>query len=397
MEKKTRRKTIICLSIFSAICVAMLISLAFSAKIEKTFGLKKTKVDNCTFRFDVIDVGQGAASLVTFETGEHMLIDAGTNSSEKSLVSYLKNLKISTIEYFVITHSDNDHTGGADAVYENFEIVKTYRPFILAENEMFNEDPLQPYKSDMDVIGVSDWIECVRLMYAETYTKNGETHESEVEVISDMSFVICGTSGVRFFWPKSTEESISPLCETLGYVSEKCTSINNYSPIMLLTYYDIEIVITGDADDSVEKKVLTALEARGDLDLISNIDIYVAGHHGSNYSSCKKFLETLLPSYVVVQCGNSSKHPHENFVSRLQSVWKDNLKTGEFLRTDKNKNVVFKFDGSDASNIKQDVLYSGDGISNQVRWWQIVVCTISVAAVLFIVPIIPKRRHRRRR
>ena len=402
MEKKTWRKVIICLSIFLIICVGMLVSLAFSSKIEKAFGLKKTTVENCTFRYDVIDVGQGSASLVTFDNGEHMLIDAGTNSSEKTLVSYLKGLNITTIEYFVLTHSDSDHTGGADAIYENFGVVKTYRPFILAESENYEEDPLKPHESKMCVATTDDWAKCVQLMYSATYTKNGERIPSSVEIISDKVFEIKGTVGVRFFWPVSQgeyfEEKIPGKCKTSGYEIIKCDTTNDHSPIILINYYDIEIVVTGDASSSkVENKVIKALRESNSLNLISNVDIYVAGHHGSNSSSSKEFLEILLPSYIVVQCGNSDKHPHESFLSRVETVWKDNLKTGELYRTDKNSNIVFMFDGTNTEDIKVDVLYKGDKISNQVKWWQIVVCTISVSAVFLIVPIIPrKKRHKRR-
>ena len=393
MEKKTLRKIVICLSLFTVICAILLVSLAFSSKIETAFGLRKNTKTTCTFRYDIIDVGQGAASLVSFDNGKHMLIDAGTNSSEKALVKYLKDLKITKIDYFVITHSDNDHTGGADAIYNNFEVLKTYRPFILAENDNFSSDPLSNYKSDMLVCDTADWAKCVDLMYKEEYKHGGENVKSEVEVISDQVFEIIGTVGVRFFWPVSCGVQIDESYGTLGYKTEKCSTTNNYSPVIVITYFDIEIVVTGDADQSVENAVINNLIASDNIDLISDVDIYVAGHHGSNGSSGKSFLEVLLPKYIAVQCGQSEKHPHKNFLSRVSDVWKSNKIDGSLYRTDKNGSIVFMFDGTDNSNVKLIVLYD----DNSVYWWQIVVAAISFSAVFLIVPIIPKKKRRRHR
>ena len=403
MEKKTTRN-IILLSVFALITVAMLISLAFSGTIEKKLGLGRASsgiITKCTFKYDVIDVGQGAASLLTMENGEHILIDAGTNKSEGALVSYLNKLKINTIDCFVLTHSDNDHTGGADAIYENFEVVKTYRPYILAEKDDY-QDPLISHKTeDTTVVSSTDWAKCVQLMYSETYTKNGEQQESTVEIISDMCLpIISGGSSLRFFWPTAVGSYISeqvPGCnKTVGYQTEHCTSINNYSPIMLINYYNTSLVVTGDADESVEKKVVQNLEASDQIDLISKVDIYVAGHHGSNSSSCSVFLNVLVPKTIVVQCGNSKSHPHSKFLERIESVWQNNMVSGTLYRTDKNKDITFKFDGTDTNDIKMQTQYSGTAAKYDLKWWQIVLATISVFAVLLVVPIVPKRRRFRR-
>ena len=402
MEKKARLKIIICLLLFLFVCAGLLVSLAFSAKIEKRFGLTSEPTGSWDFRYDVIDVGQGAASLLTFDNGEHMLVDAGTNKSEKQLVAYLKNLNISVIDYFLLTHSDNDHTGGADEIYNNFEIKKTYRPFILAENaEYENVDPLEFCKTsyDMMIADTKDWAKCVELMYSETYTENGIEKLSEVEIVSDKTFLISGTVGVRCFWPTSVgekiEEQIPGKAKTVGYGTEKCSSYNNYSPCMVVTYYNKTIVITGDADQTTERDVIEILSAAGKLHYIQNVDVYVAGHHGSNTSSCKDFLEILLPSYVVVQCGTSTTHPHEKFLARLDDVWNAGMKSGVLYRTDKNSNIIFMFNRQSDNKASISSQYSGTATKHEVRWWQIVVCAISVSAALLIVPIIPRKKRRR--
>lgn len=410
MEKKNTRKYVICISLFLIITIALCVSLAFSSKIEARFGFDQrvgSINENAEFKIDFIDVGQGASCLISLPNGEHVLVDAGTNKSESYLVRYLKAKDIDTIDYFVLTHSDNDHTGGADKVYENFEIKKTFRPFILAASDSnTTSDPLSHYtslgESAVTTCTTTDWINCVELMYSEKYTQDGSSVGSTVEVISNQSLIMVSGVAIRFWWPVSTGEEVSQDVTlgkniTSGYVTEKCSSYNNYSPIISVTYYDFDMVITGDADSTVEKKVMANLEASGDLSFIQNVDIYVAGHHGSNSSSCKEFLTLLDADFIVVQCGNSKSHPHEKFLARVEEVWSESS-GGTLVRTDKNGDIVASCTyNQTTSKVDMGIAYSGDATKTSVKWWQVVVCGISVCAVVFLVPLVPKKRRRRAR
>lgn len=69
-----------------------------------------------------LDVGQGDSILIKSPEGRFMLIDAGTNEGGEELVNMLRSYNVETLDYFVLTHADADHVGGADDVLENFEV-----------------------------------------------------------------------------------------------------------------------------------------------------------------------------------------------------------------------------------------------------------------------------------
>ena len=96
-----------------------------------------TEVSNLVdLEIHIIDVGQGDSILIKIPDGKNVLIDAGDNSNsvKDKLESYFKENNIDTIDYLIATHSDNDHIGGMDRVFEVTEVKKVYRPYVRYEN-----------------------------------------------------------------------------------------------------------------------------------------------------------------------------------------------------------------------------------------------------------------------
>ena len=409
MERKTKIKIVTCLTLFFAITLGMLISLFYSQQIEIALGLTPAgtgTLKNYQFKVDIIDVGQGSSSLITLPTGENILIDAGTNSSEKQLIRYLNKQNISQIDYFIITHSDNDHTGGADAIFENFEVKEIYRPFILSKNDKYEEDndPLLFYSNvlgedSVTIVSGGDYAKCINLMYKETYTENGSQKQSKINICNENVLLPASTAILKMWSPKVIEgssdvyhENIDDRNLTYGKPTQKYSTTNNYSPIMTINFLSVTIVITGDASSVVEREVLSIIDD-DELESFKNCEVYVAGHHGSNSSSCEEFLSLLMPKYVAVQCGNSSSHPHADFLSRVESIWKDSNKTGTVLTTYNNGDIVFYYAASnDLKTVDKAVSYSGNANQIVTHWWQIVVTVIVVAAIFLLMPLIPKSK-----
>ena len=57
-----------------------------------------------------IYAGRGDCILMESE-GHYMLVDSGVNTETENIVTYLKSLGISKIDYVVSTHPDGDHVG----------------------------------------------------------------------------------------------------------------------------------------------------------------------------------------------------------------------------------------------------------------------------------------------
>lgn len=81
----------------------------------------------------VIDVGQGLAVLV--RTAHHALlfdagpaVEEGFDAGERAVVPALRALGVSRLHAMVISHADNDHAGGVDAVRDAFPVQAVLAP-----------------------------------------------------------------------------------------------------------------------------------------------------------------------------------------------------------------------------------------------------------------------------
>jgi competence protein ComEC len=72
-----------------------------------------------------------------------------------------------------------------------------------------------------------------------------------------------------------------------------------------------DFLLTGDMSAAKERRMLKNYE-------LPDIEILVAGHHGSKYSTTEDILEQLAPEYVCISVGsNSYGHPTEETLQRL--------------------------------------------------------------------------------
>ena len=101
---------------------------------------------------------------------------------------------------------------------------------------------------------------------------------------------------------------------------------NNLSLVTKLVYRDDSFLLTGDAEKQVEYRL-----AQDYVDLKS--DVLKIGHHGSNTSSVKYFLDKVGAKLSVIQVGeNSYGHPHKDVLERLSSM--------KVLRNDLNGDIT---------------------------------------------------------
>ena len=79
-------------------------------------------------RIHFIDVGQGDSTFIELGNGQTMIIDAGNPNNASQIISYIKELGYSYIDYVVATHPHSDHIGGMQAVIRTFDIGDMYMP-----------------------------------------------------------------------------------------------------------------------------------------------------------------------------------------------------------------------------------------------------------------------------
>ena len=80
---------------------------------------------------------------------------------------------------------------------------------------------------------------------------------------------------------------------------------------VLASAEDADILITGDMDAATERKFLEAYD-------LPDIEVLVAGHHGSKYSTSNDLLDALTPETACISVGsNSYGHPADETMRRL--------------------------------------------------------------------------------
>ena len=85
-----------------------------------------------------IDIGQGDCTLIE-NNDEFMLIDAGTNDKGTVIQNYLKKQGVKDLKYFVVTHDDSDHEGGADVVITKFNIENVFMCAFKKDTKTHND------------------------------------------------------------------------------------------------------------------------------------------------------------------------------------------------------------------------------------------------------------------
>ncbi len=111
------------------------------------------------------------------------------------------------------------------------------------------------------------------------------------------------------------------------------TSDNDLSLVLLLKYYDYNILFTGDIERLGEEGLMKSLNL--------DVDFLKVAHHGSNTSSGEDFLKKIKPKVGFMSVGrnNSFNHPHEEVLERYK---KYNI---ELFRTDELGLIRLKLDG----------------------------------------------------
>ena len=87
---------------------------------------------------------------------------------------------------------------------------------------------------------------------------------------------------------------------------------NENSLCILFRTENCDILITGDRSGFGERVLMKHTE-------LPDLEILVAGHHGSRHSTCEEFLAATNPEIVVISVGqNSYGHPAEELLERLR-------------------------------------------------------------------------------
>lgn len=196
----------------------------------------------------VLDVGQGDAICIQAGDGSTMLIDTGDTATKAQLVTDLKALGVTQLDYLVLTHAHADHIGGAQAVIEAFPIKKVLISPQAATSKV--------YTNTLKALQAKN-IPTKRPAVGEAFT------------LGDAQFT------------------------SLGPAQDQYSDINNSSIVLRMTHGDKAFLFTGDMEALEEREIL----ATG-TDL--SCDVLKAAHHGSDTSTTDPWLAACGPNLDTI-------------------------------------------------------------------------------------------------
>ena len=236
-----------------------------------------------------LDVGQGDSLMISFPNNNgNILIDTGgivnftkTNYeiSTSTIIPYLKSIGIKKINYLVLTHGDFDHMGEAINFVNNFKVGK-----VILNCGSYND-------LEKDLIKVLD--------------------KKKIEYYSCIKELSIDNNKLYFL-------------NTKEYDNE-----NDNSNVIYAELYGYKFMFMGDAGVGKEKDILNKYN-------LSNIDVLKVGHHGSNTSSSKSFINETNPKYSIISVGKNNRYGHPN-----KEVL-NTLKYSKIYRTDQVGSIMFK-------------------------------------------------------
>ena len=235
----------------------------------------KTKPFEITF----LDVGQGDGIYICDGEGTSLFIDGGSSNvnevGENRILPFLKSKAVRSIDYWFVSHADTDHVSGLYGALESGYEIK-----YLVLHELCRQD---------------DKYDNLRFAAREAGTK-----------------VCYMQTGDQIVSKRIKMQCIGPLIENgVGIGKDK----NENSMILLVEEKEKRFTALFAGDISTEIESVLCKE-----ELLFDVDLFKANHHGSNYSNSAKLLETICPEYIVVSCSkkNLYGHPGERAVERME-------------------------------------------------------------------------------
>jgi competence protein ComEC len=243
----------------------------------------------------LLDVGQGLAAVV--RTASHTLVyDTGpsynpdADSGNRIVVPYLRGEGIRDLDALIVTHDDDDHTGGARS------IIDARAPKWVMTSADRDRDIFQ---------GAAEVMRC-------------DTRD-------------------RWEWNQVAFEVLHPTKE--DYLDDG-RKTNSMGCVLKITASGGSVLLTAD----IERAEEAALLARSAENL--KADVMLVPHHGSKTSSTDAFLDAVDPTLAILSVGyrNRFRHPHPSVMERYAARGID------VVRTDEAGAITLKF-SADAAGV----------------------------------------------
>lgn len=232
-------------------------------------------------RVVVLDVGQGLSVLL--QTEKHRLLyDTGpalgpdNDAGRRHVLPALRQLGVHSLDMLLLSHDDNDHTGGAASILQSMPVTAV----------------LGARPKSLRLPARTEWQAC--------------------------------RAGQHWRWDGWHFEILYPTEEEW----QQLVRDNNRSCVLRVSRADRAILLPGDLEQQGEALLLARVPAAA-----LRSEVLVLGHHGSRNASSLLWLQAVQPELAVASAGyrNAFRHPSPVLLQRLQTqgiFWRNTAVSG---------------------------------------------------------------------
>jgi len=223
-----------------------------------------------------LNIGQGDAIYIRTPDDVDVLIDGGPDKSILNELGAVMPFWDKEINLMILTHPHSDHVGGLVEVLRRYKVNKILYTGVLhtAPDYLAWLNEIKGKKVPLEIVD----------------------KKSEIKLGDYIQ--------LKLLYPQKS------------FLNQKVKELNNTSIVAQLVYGQTSFLLTGDAEEEVEKELL----ADHSIALASNV--LKVGHHGSESSTSIDFLRAVSPKIAVIQVGtdNSFNHPHGKTLFNLKNA-----------------------------------------------------------------------------
>ena len=256
--------------------------------------IKLSPLINSSYELYYLDINQGdSAIIITPHKRDVIMIDTGgkityevedwkkgnkTYNLSDNTIKFLKSKGITKIDYLITTHGDYDHLGEAQNIVNKLTV----------KNVIFNNDTYNALELEL------------------------------IDVLNDKN--------IKYY---QNIKTLNITNNTIYFLNDYLyDNENDNSNILYFSIYGNKFLFMGDAGVKAEEDLMNKYN-------LENITVLKVGHHGSNTSSSKNFIDYINPLISIISVGRNNRYNHPN------TEVLDNLSNRIIYRTDINGTIKF--------------------------------------------------------